>query len=205
MVNSTNVSSNYILKDGGDKIIYQQHITVQQFLKEHNIDMQLHQPFTIWIDDQRKELDEYSSTLLHNGQIASMDALLKNGGDKLMNFSGNQPTLQDLLETIGITYQKEMSITYNGKPIKLTKELVKVYRRGEILNLEDKIEDHDMLQFIEQKTISFIFQDIFRFISLDLTRAKGKIDLKRNGQPVTFFEELKPNDKIEINIENRQS
>ncbi|WP_058307068.1 pilus assembly protein PilM [Gracilibacillus massiliensis] len=203
LVNKQKISSTYLLKDG-DHIEYNQKLTLQQFLKENEIVEQINVPFTIWIDDHRKEFPEYSSALLHNNVPAILDAQLKNG-DKLETYTGNQPTLLELLDKMEITYQKVMKILYNNKPITLTKDLLKVYRRGEVVRLEDEIADQDKLQFIEQKTEPFIFQDIFRFISIDLTQVKGKVELKRNDQPVTFFEQLQPNDKIEINIESRHS
>ncbi|SHN04725.1 pilus assembly protein PilM [Gracilibacillus kekensis] len=195
-VNNQKVSSTYLLEDD-DRIVYNQKITLQQFLKDHDMENQINAPFTIWIDDQIKEFTEYSSTLLHNGVPAILDTPLKNG-DKLESYTGNQPTLVELLNKMEMNYQKTLKIVYNNKPIKLTKELIKVYRRGEVVSLEDEIEDQDKLQFIEQKSEPFIFQDIFRFISIDLSQVKGKVELKRNGQPVTFFEQLNPNDQIEI-------
>ncbi|WP_018933597.1 pilus assembly protein PilM [Gracilibacillus lacisalsi] len=202
LVNNRSVKSSYLLKDG-DKIEYNQQITLQDFLHHFQIAEHVNTPFTIWIDDNKKVLEDYSQTLLHNGKPANINHPLKNG-DKVETYLADTPTLQELLEKLEIHYQTEMTITYNKKRLTLTKELVKVYRRGEVLSLGDFIEDQDKLQIIEQKADPFIFQDIFRFISLDLTQAKGRVELKRNGEPATFFEELQPNDTIDINLESRQ-
>ncbi|QGH35354.1 cell division protein [Gracilibacillus salitolerans] len=201
LVNNKNVKTSYLLKDG-DKIEYNQKITLKDFLHHYHISEQVNTPYTIWIDDNQKVLTDYSKTLLQNGKPAKVDNLLKNG-DKLETYAADIPTLKELLDKLEIRYQNEMTITYNKKRLTLSNELVKVYRRGEILSFENLIEDQDKLQIIEQRADPFIFQDIFRFISLDLSQAKGRVELKRNGQPATFFEELQPNDTIEINLESR--
>lgn len=201
IVNNHQVNASYLLQDG-DKIEYSQQIMIKDFLQQYQISEQVNARYTIWIDDNKKVLEDYSRTLLHNGQPARLDNLLKNG-DKLETYTADIPSLKELLKNLEISYQKEMTIIYNKKQLTLSKELVKVYRNGEVLSLEDFIHDQDKLQIIRQKSEPFIFQDIFRFISLDLSQAKGKVELMRNGQPATFFEELQPNDQIEISIENR--
>ncbi|MGN8645832.1 cell division protein FtsA [Gracilibacillus sp. HCP3S3_G5_1] len=201
IVNNHLVNASYLLQDG-DKIEYSQQIMIKDFLQQYQISEQVNARYTIWIDDNKKVLEDYSRTLLHNGQPARLDNLLKNG-DKLETYTADIPSLKELLKKLEISYQKEMTIIYNKKQLTLSKELVKVYRNGAVLSLEDFIHDQDKLQIIRQKSEPFIFQDIFRFISLDLSQAKGKVELMRNGQPATFFEELQPNDQIEISIENR--
>ncbi|SFM09133.1 cell division protein FtsA [Gracilibacillus orientalis] len=201
LVNNEKTNNSYLLKDG-DKIEYSHNITLKDLLHYYQISEQVNTPYTIWIDDNKKVLEDYSQTLLHNGKPAKIDTLLKNG-DKLETYAANIPPLQELLEKLEIRYQNEMTITYNKKRLTLSKDLVKVYRRGEVLSLEASIEDQDKLQIFEQKADPFIFQDIFRFISLDVSQAKGRVELKRNGQSATFLEELQPNDHIEINIESR--
>lgn len=55
----------------------------------------------------------------------------------------------------------------------------------------------------EKKTFSydkdkFVFVDIFSYIDFDLSKAKGKLVLKVNGQKAQYIQELKDNDIIEI-------
>ncbi|GAB2554112.1 cell division protein FtsA [Gracilibacillus alcaliphilus] len=200
-VNEQAVSSSYILQDG-DTVKHQQTLTLGSFLHDYQKEINLETPFIIWLNDHQKTMEAYNKTLLINGQPAKQTDILYDE-DKIEVISAELPSLKELLEALDIRYRNQIPISYNQQPLTLTKELVKIYRNGERLSLEDHIHPQDNLQMETQKQGAFIFQDIFRFISIDLTTAKGKVELLRNGQPATFFEALQPNDKITIQIENR--
>ncbi|UOQ47114.1 pilus assembly protein PilM [Gracilibacillus caseinilyticus] len=195
-INGRSAKMDTLLNDG-DKIAYRSQITVADFLQQFQLDKNIHQDFTVWVDDQKLVLADFSKSLQLNNVQARLDQTLKNG-DQLIEYSISEPTVDDLISKLEVQAYRELIITYNHKPLTLRKELVSVYRHGEVLAFDDVIHDQDKLQIKKLSTDPFIFQDIFRFISLDLSQAKGRVELIRNGNPATFFEELQPNDQIEI-------
>ncbi|WP_066195039.1 cell division protein FtsA [Gracilibacillus timonensis] len=200
-VNGREVPADYLLQDG-DIVLYQATITLEHFLDDFSIQRDPFSTFTVWIDNQEQKFAKYVSPMLLNGAQVQPYSTLKDG-DILEAKPLSTPCLSDILVDLEISYLVELKIIYNQRPLTLSQELVKVYRDGEQLRLHEAIRDQDRLQIQQQKQKSFIFQDIFRFISLDLTQATGKVELLRNGNPATFFEPLQPNDQIEIKLENR--
>src|SRR5699024_3674429 len=60
------------------------------------------------------------------------------------------------------------------------------------------LEDRDVLTLEEHRTSTFIFQDVFRYVDLDLTDVKGNFRSYKNGQPTTFYETLANGDNLEL-------
>ncbi|GAA0291431.1 cell division protein FtsA [Gracilibacillus halotolerans] len=195
-VNQSTKQMNYVLQDG-DNIEFQEQLTLQDFLKLNGLSYELEQPFTIWIDDEQLVLSEYGRSLYKNGRVAKSTDILRDM-DQLETTSEEKPKLEEVLLKLQIPLKKELFIRYNNQPLTLTKELVTITRNGEKLNFSDRIHDGDKLQMQKRKNEPFIFQDIFRFISLDLNNITSKVELKKNGQPASFFDELQSNDHIEI-------
>ncbi|WP_186578351.1 cell division protein FtsA [Aquibacillus kalidii] len=158
--------------------------------------------FQIWINGEQKVFSDYSITILINNKNANLETQLKHN-DRITVKTPEYPTLQLLLDKLGLQADYSMPINYNGKLIELKKPLVSVYKDGLLLNVDDSIHPFDKLQLKKLDRTPFIFQDLFRFISLDLSKIKGKVEISRNGEDTTFFEELNPNDQIRIEWEDK--
>ncbi|SER94967.1 cell division protein FtsA [Gracilibacillus ureilyticus] len=195
-VNGKQVDPGYVLKDG-DKINYDHRIKISELSQFDKMD----QTFTVWIDDQKISMNEYSKRIVANGKDVSSQYLLKDG-DRLEIINETKPKVQDLSEKLQMSFDTSIDIIYNGKPLKISKPLVQIFRNGEKLEQDETINDQDKLQIKKLKNEPFIFQDIFRFISLDLSKVKGKVTMLKNSEPVSFFDQLKPGDKVTISIES---
>ncbi|ENH95788.1 hypothetical protein J416_14173 [Gracilibacillus halophilus YIM-C55.5] len=198
-VNQQSVSPTYVLADGDDVTFSKQHL-LQDFIQKELSLTDTEQPFIVWIDEEKVTLNEYSQRILVNGERVNRKTPLKHG-DQITYEEANNPTVQELFDHLDEKHEATLRVTYNDQPIILSKPLVQVYRAGEELTLNSQLQHQDKLQFVRHKETPFIFQDIFRFISLELSSAKGRVQLKRNGEPATFFDELQPNDTIEITFE----
>ena len=197
-VNGLPKKKDYVLKDG-DSIHFKENVSVDDFLQANKLSYPTEQPFTVWIDDEELVLSDYGRSLYKNGQPTKGDELLSNN-DQLETASKEQPKLEEILMHLQIPLKKDLLIRYNNQPLTLTKELVTVTRNGKKIDFTDLVYDGDKLQIQKRKEEPFIFQDIFRFISLDLNSITGKVELLKNGEPVSFFDELQPNDHIEITL-----
>ncbi|WP_163539216.1 cell division protein FtsA [Gracilibacillus sp. YIM 98692] len=199
-VNNHEVPTAYLLKDG-DHVTFNKNIYVRDFLDFINVNTDMNQPFSIYANDKLITYQEWSQTLKRNGNIIN-DHTILNNSDQLTIESGFQPTVLDLLKMEQRDYEIKINITYNQKPLTLSKPILTVFRNGKKLSLDDPIYHQDSLQIVKEKESPFIFQDIFRFISLDLQNVKGRVEMTRNGEDVTFFDQLFPNDSIEITFES---
>lgn len=198
LVNNNQVHRDYLIKDH-DNITVEGTKTINDLLTHTNNDDIKHnlEKYTVWINSKKHTISSYDSTITLNGRIVNLETVLTHGD--IVRFETNEaPTLRELLAELGIESSHSINIIYNGKPLTLTKSRIIVYKDGVSMDENDKILSGDRLQFKETEVGTFIFQDIFRFISLDLSKVKGGIEIKRNGENTTFYDELKPNDSISI-------
>lgn len=76
-----------------------------------------------------------------------------------------------------------------------------IIRNDEILSLDSTLHINDELYIKERKRQSAIFQDIFRYIELDLTEANGRFTLLKNAEPTSFDSHITSGDILEIKWE----
>lgn len=76
-----------------------------------------------------------------------------------------------------------------------------IIRNDEILSLDSTLHMNDELYIKERKRQSAIFQDIFRYIELDLTEANGRFTLLKNAEPTSFDSHITSGDILEIKWE----
>ncbi len=199
-VNDKPVSEDYVLKDN-DKIIFHQSSTIESFLKKENVKVDYtNQDFVIYLDKKPLVMKEYSKLILLNGKKATPTDPLKHG-DRLEILTPENPNVSDVLNKLNIEENKKLKIFYNGRPLLLSKPKFAVKRDKEVLKTDDIVRVNDYLELTELEENPFVFQDIFRFISLDLSKIKGKVEMKRNDNKVTFFDVLEENDSISITWE----
>ncbi|WP_117161666.1 cell division protein FtsA [Paraliobacillus sp. X-1268] len=198
-VNGVKSNLDYVLKDH-DKVNVIESKTVEDFLIKHNRQDILTELYTfkIYIDGEVKELSDFSTKLLVNGKVAKNKTVLQ-PGNKIEVVNRQVPTIGNVLHALSIELDQSMSITYNGEPILLNKQTIRVFQQNKERDIDDLLYHGDKLELRSTEETGFIFQDIFRHISIDLSKVKGSVDIKKNGKPTTFFEPLEPNDEITIN------
>lgn len=196
-VNQSIKTFDYQIQDN-DKIKVSETKTIEEFLNYIN---QSHlkeiEPFILTINDEEKRFVNYSNQLLINNKPVSNQVALK-ANDHIEFKKGKKPVLLDLLTDLKITVEKSLSITYNGEQITLTKPIIQVFHNNKQVSLSDTIKTGTKLKVVPIDNEEFIFQDIFRFISLDLSQVKGSVKIEKNGDSVTFFEPLAEHDEITI-------
>src|SRR5699024_3853382 len=82
------------------------------------------------------------------------------------------------------------------KPVTLKQPRLKVTRDNTKLTTNSSIFQHDELSIEQNNSDSFIFQDVFRYVDLDLTRIKGKFILLKNEQPTSLDDPLSHGDQL---------
>lgn len=198
-VNKDRKNLDYILKDH-DKVNVIESKTVEEFLIKHNKQEILNELYTfrIYIDGEAKELPDFSTKILLNGKVAKSKTVLQ--PDSRIEVVNRQfPTIGNVMHALSIELYKSMSISYNGESVLLKKQAIRIFQQNKERDIDDLLHHGDKLELKPTEESAFIFQDIFRHISIDLSKVKGSVDIKKNGQATTFFEPLEPNDEITIN------
>lgn len=116
---------------------------------------------------------------------------------------------EDRIEIIEINTVKEL-LEYLNEDVSIERILL----NGEKVKGNEKLEANDQLFFLSTKSINlmingeeisithekdeFLFVDIFNYIDFDLTKPKGKLVLKLNGEDAEYMAPLKNGDIIQI-------
>lgn len=195
-VNSVRQNENYQVKDN-DVIEINQLKTVKEYLNNYQPDsLPLMEKFPVYVDQQPVYLDIGETQILLNDKRVSDDTLLKDN-DRLTIKEGRQPKVQDLLEQLDEVHWHIIHVYFNGKPITLQQPRLKVLRDRTQLTEDSTIYQNDEL-IIEYINTSFIFQDIFRYVNLDLNHISGNFKLLKNKQFSGFDVPIDDGDTLEI-------
>ncbi|QHE62748.1 cell division protein [Rossellomorea vietnamensis] len=174
--------------------------TLQDLLTHlgYNEWMESTKPYRISINGVDTFFPAYSGKLLINGIEAKHSSKVKNG-DVITYKPGVTPTVNELLAKKQFTAAKAISITFNGQELHLRKESSSITRNGTKLDMEDRLCSGDCILIEEQQVGSFIFQDLFNAVEINMPpHSNGSFVLLKNGVETTFYEEIEQGDELEI-------
>ncbi|WP_249872031.1 cell division protein FtsA [Oceanobacillus saliphilus] len=196
-VNGQLKTKDYVIKDN-DIIVWKQSHTIKEFLfttVTENITSA--KPFTVLVNNRKLSIDKGETHIYLNGEKVSADNNLKHN-DKLNVTSASAPAVSDLLHQLDKKSTSIMKVTFNGQPVELKQKLLVLTRGNEELELDSILKLNDELVMKEVKAIPFIFQDIFRYVEIDLSRVSGNFKLYKNNEETSFDEEINTGDVLEI-------
>ncbi|MHA7138521.1 cell division FtsA domain-containing protein [Rossellomorea arthrocnemi] len=155
-------------------------------------------PYRISINGKDTFFPAYSGKLFINGFEAKLSSKIQQG-DIISHKPGFTPTVKELLAKKQLTTGATITITFNGKKVELMKESSRVYRNGNRLEMNDHLFAGDSIEMEEQQISSFIFQDLFNTVEINMpSHANGSFVLLKNGEETTFYEEIQQGDELEI-------
>ncbi|MBM7542996.1 cell division protein FtsA [Amphibacillus cookii] len=197
-VNGYESSPDYILKDHDDVTIEEtktlaawlQSVGKQSLLAELSSDH-------VYLDNQKIELSSFSAQLNINNKKAVLNQVLK-ANDAITFIPAKKAAVSDLLNLLDIKTTKKLNVIFNDQKVELEKNIVSVYLGEQQLSLSDLVVPESKLTLKQADDQAFIFQDLFRFVSIDITEIKGNVSILKNSQPATFLDPLSENDVIEI-------
>ncbi|MDV2581248.1 cell division protein FtsA [Alkalibacillus haloalkaliphilus] len=196
-----------LLQDG-DEIYWQPKTTVQDVLLKH-VDSSIHEkvhPFKIKVNGKGHLIKDQMLTLNHNAKPAQLDTTIKDF-DQINYEVTDHIIVSDLLELLEVNLQDSITVIYDGQPVNLSYQLSTITRQDQPLSIDSLIYPNDQIEVKEQHEQQFIFQDLFRFIDIDMNETKGKhFKLYRNGEEVGFTEPIFDGDQLNIKwVEMTQS
>lgn len=156
------------------------------------------QPFRIRLNGKETFLLAFSGKLLLNEKSAKLSQSFQDN-DHIQVISSTQCTIKQLADIKNIPLYYELSVFFNGEKIIMKKPRMEWYRNESKLSETDIISHGDEIETKEIEMESFIFQDIFRHVEIDIPKeSSGKFHLLKNGVDTTFYEAVSNGDKLEI-------
>ncbi|MGY0694764.1 cell division protein FtsA [Virgibacillus sp. FSP13] len=196
-VNKERKEKDYILNDK-DQVVLHQPRTVQDFIETlRSEERYAISPFYVFVNGQKVMMKSNETQLFVNHKQANLNQVLKDG-DKLLMQATHTPTIESLLEQLDLPDRDSIKITFNDQPIVLEQQLTHVYKNQQELTKDSSLKLGDKLEITQQDITPYIFQDVFRYVDIDLSLATGGFKLYKNQQPTTFHETIKHGDDLAI-------
>ena len=197
LVNNQPKTKDYIVQDK-DEIIVQMPKTIHDFvnlyLKETFKDSK---PFYVKVNKRTVQLPSGSTKLLLNGEPTTPSAMIKSG-DEIAIVPSEEVTVKTLLNQLKKPFKYSITVYFNGEAVELVQQQVEINRGKESLDEKAILHDGDQLILADKKVRSFIFQDVFRHIDIDMSNVKGNYQLFRNDKPTSFHDKIIHGDQLEI-------
>lgn len=194
-VNDVLKDTHYIIQDKDD-IRMRQAKTIQDFFSDFSIEHKQH-AFVVFVNHQQVELPHGKTQLLRNGQPAMLNDRLEHD-DRIQLSIAHEQTVKDLLQHMDKDYWTSINVTFNKQPIQLKKQNIIITRNQEEMTPDTMLSNNDQLYIQDKQTEPFIFQDIFRYIDLDLTQMSGQFQLYKNNEVTAFHDQIHSGDQLSI-------
>ncbi|MEI3606120.1 pilus assembly protein PilM [Pseudogracilibacillus sp. SE30717A] len=195
IVNGKKATKDYIVQDKDD-IIVEMPTTINEFLNNEQI-LISSDSFSVRVNNRKVDVSRGKTVIMMNGKPVTGLEIIKEA-DKLELVHPERVTVNSLLEQLDKQLWKTHTIFFNGEPVVLKQPQLIIQRQGEELNEESELKNGDELILTEKKTRQFIFQDVFRYIDINLTNTKGTYKLYRNNEATNFNEPIIEGDQLEI-------
>lgn len=193
------VTGNKMIEDH-DEIICSIPETIEGLLKALKLTELLHniQSFTFNLNGKTQIIPSVKSTLLKNN-IEVKSGYSFDDGDCLEVQPSKPVKLVDVAEALSVPLQYSVPIFFNGNEVILSKSLAEFYRGEVLLTEADVIESGDRIRYVQHQMEPFIFQDLFRYVEIDLPKnPTSRFILTKNDQESTFFDTVAPGDELKI-------
>lgn len=187
----------YVVKDR-DNIIFENETTVKDFLpyvdKEGSLQTN---SFSVYVNDEEVKLPIGETRIFVNNNQANDDKVLHNN-DQLTIEPASTPLVSDLFTVLGKKAVNTIAVYFNGQYIELEQSCYSIKRDGETVRQETELNNLDYLSMKAKEVEPFIFQDIFRYIDIDISKVSGDFKLYINDMPASFDAEIQHGDQLRI-------
>ncbi|MET3682671.1 cell division protein FtsA [Alkalibacillus flavidus] len=184
----------------GDDIQWHSAQTIQDvLLKEETIDLNdATKPFEVQVNGQTIQVAPQQLKIKQNDRLAHLDDHVHDH-DSISYEYMQSFTLKALIDQLEIQKHATVTVFYHNRPIELGTESNYMTRNGQPIHENELVYPDDIIHIEQSSQQSFIFQDLFRLIDLDLSDMKGKqFKLYRNGNDVGFSEPIQDGDQLSI-------
>ncbi|RDW21526.1 pilus assembly protein PilM [Oceanobacillus chungangensis] len=196
-VNKMKQTKDYFVQDNED-IVIREIKTIEDFLANRSNHMVNEtELFSVYINNESVNLEVGSTQFYLNEREVSITHPLRQF-DRLIISNAKTPAVSDLLATLDQEYWQTIDITFNSASVQLKQPVLHVLRDGMELREDNIINRLDQLQIQKRSPESFIFQDVFRYVDINLNKISGKFKLYKNNEPTSFDQPIKNGDALEL-------
>jgi len=196
-VNGQLKTDDYIVKDK-DEIFIKQVQSVTDFFSSLKMeDITKTSPFFVEVNHKQVRLPKAQTKVLVNEREVSSDYILKDH-DHITVVTAVDPTVKELLVVLEKSYWSTIEVYFNHEKIKLKQQQLSIRKDGLELKVDTKLTTNDQIDITNKKVNPFIFQDIFRYVDIDLTKVKGHFSIYKNNEPTTFHDNIVHGDQLKL-------
>src|SRR5699024_8498892 len=170
------------------------------FTSIHMDDLTETSPFIIQVNNEVVHLPKGQTKILVNEQEVNSDYVLKDG-DTIALVSAVSPTVKDVITMLDKTYWNTIEIYFNSQKVNMKQQQLSIHLDGLELNLDTKLSLNDHIKITDKKVNPFIFQDVFRYVDIDLTKVRGNFNIYKNNERTTFYDQIVHGDQLKIEWE----
>lgn len=195
-VNGQAVSTNYQINDNDD-IIVTIPKTYGELLENLNMESNEHFNFIVYVNGRAITFDNANSKLIVNGEHASLSQPIRKN-DRIFITPSEPITVEKLLHKLEKQREHSIQVMFNNEPVTLKQPIVTVKRNNDILSDVDEVFANDHLTIEDLELKQFIFQDVFRFIDIDLTQKSGNYEVLCNNERANFNHVIHDGDQLSL-------
>lgn len=194
-VNGIAKDPHYKLADN-DEVVIEHVTTIQQFL--HSIGKRFeHEPFTLFVNHKKVQIDQGNTQIFVNNTKVEPTYNLQTN-DSITIQQATNVRIQDVLNHLNIKHHYSIHVYFEHTPIQLTKQTVEVSSGDESLSMDDLVNPNQSITVNDKGVHSFIFQDVFRYVDIDVSTKTGSFTLLKNDVETTFYEPISDGDQLQI-------
>ncbi|WLR50246.1 cell division protein FtsA [Bacillus tianshenii] len=160
------------------------------------------EPFRVELNGSMISVKGFEAPITKNGFPTKPNQKIEDG-DQL--FIGERPTplVRDILDQQNIQTTYSIPITFNGKQLTLSKQAGQIEVNGQAAEEDTPLQHEDALQVVKKEVDPFIFQDIFRYVHIELPDMQsGNFTILRNGKEAGFQQQITAGDELKIEWPN---
>ena len=197
IVNGYEEKADYIIQDK-DKITNHFPTTIGEFLNDKYpyLLKQQHNSFHITLNGREIKIDQGSPQIFLNNNKTALSTQIKNG-DNLIIKEPVPVTIHTIMKKLDKMPTHTIEVTFNGELVEMSKKQIVIYRNEQELSQAEKIHNGDILTAEETSLRPFIFQDVFRYVDIELAN-QGTYSLTINDQSARFHDEIHYGDQLAI-------
>lgn len=204
IVNNQEVPHDYLICDK-DKIDTTITLTVRDILQKYQPDLNTKsKDWIVTVNQERVHIPyEEEVRIYRNGSLVSQDQLV-NDGDQIDIKHAKPPTIQTLLQKMNLKATESIQVTFNDSPVRIENTVLDIKRikTNETLGVEEPLEAFDQLVIHEKEHSPFIFQDVFRYVEINLNEIGGRFTITVNDQAATFHTQIQNGDILSLKFED---
>src|SRR5699024_12861103 len=106
-------------------------------------------------------------------------------------------TIHTLMKKLDKMQTHTIEVTFNGELVEMSKKQIVIYRNEQELSQAEKIHNGDILTAEDTSLSTFIFQDEFRYVDIELAN-HVTYSLTINDQSASFHDEIHYRDHLSI-------